>query len=198
MRPVLVDLYCGMGGAAKGYSDAGFDVIGFDIEPQPYYPYRFVQVDVLELSWDTLRRYDAIHASPPCQVHSVATPRTVRTGLVDLIPRTRELLDASGRPWVIENVVGAPLRRPIQLCGSSFGLGVRRHRLFETWSDEIVGKPCCHHEQGPTISVAGHFSESLAEAQAAMGIDWGDKQSLTQAIPPAYTRWIGEQLIKAV
>ena len=198
MRPVLVDLYCGMGGAAKGYSDAGFKVIGVDIVDQPHYPFDFRKLDVKRVEPRHLGWYDAVHASPPCQAHSIATGTEARAEHEDLIPFTRELLIAAGKPWVMENVVGAPMHRPIQLCGSSFGLGVRRHRLFETWSDEIVGKPCCHHEQGSTISVAGNFGAPLAEAQAAMGIDWGDKRSLTQAVPPAFTRWIGDQLIRAV
>ncbi len=138
MRPRLLDACCCQGGASKGYHDAGFDVVGVDIDPQPRYPFEFHRADVLEvlracdpypevLGW----RFDAIHASPPCQAHS-GTQRIQQNDHPDLIGEMRELLERTGLPYVIENVPGAPLRDPVELCGEMFGLRTYRHRLFET------------------------------------------------------------------
>ena len=133
-RPKLLDLYCCAGGAALGYHRAGFDVTGVDIDPQPNYPYGFMQADALALDDDFLARFDAIHASPPCQAFSDLAKRNGNAAdWPDLIGGTRDLLESAGKPWVIENVEGAPLLSPIVLCGTMFpGLRVIRHRLFET------------------------------------------------------------------
>lgn len=134
-RPVCLDLFCGGGGAAMGYWRAGFDVIGVDIAPQPRYPFPFVQADALAPPFD-LSGFDLIHASPPCQAHTPMSNRwrglgTLADERVDLIAPTRAMLEASGVPWVIENVRGAPLRNAFTLTGEMFGLGVHRPRKFE-------------------------------------------------------------------
>lgn len=214
MRPRILDMYCCAGGAAKGYHQAGFDVIGVDINPQPNYPYEFHQADALEFLFDAYDKYDpfvyvdAIHASPPCQAYSPLRHRTGET-YVDLVDATRSLLEATGLPYVIENVPGAPLRNPIQLCGSSFGLGangrqLRRHRLFET-NFPVMAMPCAH--QGQPIGVYGTggggqmtrgYKGTPEEYREAMGIDWATRAEIAQAIPPAYTEHIGGYLLAEV
>lgn len=213
-RPRLLDLFCGAGGAAVGYHRAGFDVIGVDINPQPNYPYEFHQADAPEFLFDAYDKYDpfvyvdAIHASPPCQAYS---PLRHRTGeeYVDLVDATRSLLEATGLPYVIENVPGAPLRNPIVLCGSSFGLGangrqLRRHRLFET-NFPVMAMPCNHH--GQPIGVYGTggggqmtrgYKGTPEEYREAMGIDWATRAEIAQAIPPAYTEFIGGFLLAEI
>ena len=208
------------GGASKGYADTGFDVVGIDIKKQKRYPYEFIQADCLEIlqDLDYLRTFDVIAASPPCQTHSrtkhLRDAQGGTTTKLDLIPQTREALIASGVPYVIENVPGAPLINPVQFCGSSFGLKVRRHRLFES-SIEITGSVCKHKEQGKPIGVYGAMNDtaqgldkatgkyviggstakSIEEARSAMGIDWMIWGELVEAIPPAYTYAIGKQLL---
>lgn len=203
----LLDLFCCGGGAAKGYTGAGFTVTGIDIEPQPKYPYEFIQDDALCYLAEHGHEYDVIHASPPCQRYSSMT-RTAKTSEQhpDLIAPTRALLEASGKPYIIENVVGAPLRDPVLLCGTMFpGLRVYRHRLFETnWPlvppvhPKHTAKPMPKAGRGANaegwLSVAGHFSD-VGAAQRAMGIDWLGQKELAQAIPPAYTEYIGRQLL---
>ena len=217
-RPLLLDLYCGAGGAAVGYHRAGFEVVGVDIAPQPNYPYRFIQADVLDLGEFTA--YDleaaAIHASPPCQAHSQQTQD--RTKHTNLIPETRDLLERSGLPYVIENVVGAGkhLIDPVRLCGSSFGMNVQRHRLFETnWA--LLGQPCDHswwtprfrslridyHRAGKLAKVVGvhghlNYPGEFPIRCEAMEIDWMTNAELVQSIPPKYTEYIGEQLINQI
>ncbi len=212
-RPLLLDLFCGAGGAAMGYHRAGFDVIGVDIAPQPLYPFSFIQGDALEVdSWawpscgyEFPRGFDAIHASPPCQAYSVATRD--KSKHADLVGPTRDLLERLGLPYVIENVVGAPLLNPVQLCGSAFGLRVRRHRLFETnWI--LLVPPCDHKSQGQPVGVYGEGSSkgqvrgrkasSEAEVLQVMEMPWADRKTATQAIPPAYTELIGAQLLAHV
>jgi DNA (cytosine-5)-methyltransferase 1 len=208
-RPLLLDLFCGAGGCSVGYHRAGFDVVGVDLNPQPQYPFHFIRADafafVAEHGWE----YDAIHASPPCQAHTAMRRlgKNAGAGAVDLIPQTRASLASSGKPYVIENVVGAPLRSPLILCGSTFGLGVRRHRLFESNVD-LGPRPSCRHKDVPRpIAVYGDHPQSpgdktyrvnrartLAEGQAAMGIDWMPWRPLTQAIPPAFTEYVGLRL----
>lgn len=219
VRPLLLDLFCGAGGAAKGYSDAGFDVVGVDIEPQPNYPYEFHQDDALGLSRFAIGiKFAAIHASPPCQHYSTASGKAKKRGktFVNLVEPTRQLLEATGRPYVIENVVGAPLHSPVRYCGSSFGLDVRRHRLFES-NQPIEAPPCDHTWQTPRFqsldsrmakagklaSVVGvhgncNYAGEFELRCRAMGIDWMTNAELTQAVPPAYTRHIGEQLMTLV
>jgi DNA (cytosine-5)-methyltransferase 1 len=207
VKPRLLDLFCGAGGAAMGYSRAGFDVVGVDINPQPNYPFEFVQADALEYlaQWIDLRLvgFDAIHASPPCQLFSVSTVMHDRSQHVDLLTPTRELLIETGLPYVIENVPGAPMRDAVRICGSGLGMvRLRRHRLFES-SVPLMGVPCAHGQNRDIISVVGHSEGNgrtgpgylMADKEAAMGIDWMNRNDLSQAIPPAYTEFIGTQLL---
>ena len=209
MRPRLLDLFCGAGGAAMGYHRAGFDVVGIDIKPQPHYPFMFLYGDALAFlrgrEWETYGLgIDAIHASPPCQAYTKA--RKLQGNVhEDLISPTRELLKATGLPYVIENVKGAPLRDPVVLEGQMFdGLNVHRPRLFETnWPLGVpalipppprqtkMGRP---PREGEAMQVVGHFSDVPA-GREAMGIDWMTQGELAQAIPPAYTEFIGQQLL---
>jgi DNA (cytosine-5)-methyltransferase 1 len=206
----LLDLYCKAGGASKGYADAGFEVTGIDIKKQKRYPFTFIQADCLEVlkDLDYLRTFDVIAASPPCQTHSATKHLRVAQGKttdkVDLIPQTREALIASGKPYVIENVPGAPLINPVQFCGSSFGLKVRRHRLFES-NLALTGSSCKHKEQGRPVGVygsmkdeipsGGRTAKTIEEAREAMGIEWMIWGELVEAIPPVYTYEIGKQLV---
>lgn len=211
MRPRLLDLFCGAGGAAMGYHRAGFDVVGVDIRPQPNYPFEFWQADALEF----LRKYNvgspgmgfrAIHASPPCQAY-------MRSGTVardgrhpDLLVPTRELLEATGLPWVIENVPGAPMRPDAVLCGSQFGLAIRRHRWFEfSWAEPVLTLACDHsrpvtgvygHPHGKGGANAGMLPSDLETWSREMGIEWMATAELAVAIPPAYTEFIGHQLLE--
>ena len=191
-----------------GYHRAGFEVVGVDINPQPHYPFEFIQADAMTYPLDG---FEAIHASPPCQAFTRAAKlRDAQGGRVsslDLVADTADRLVLNGRPYVIENVPGAPLQGVV-LCGSTFGLGVRRHRIFESnvW---LAGPgPCRHREQGRPIGVyhvlgdeiphGGRTARTLDEAQRAMGIDWMAWAELKEAIPPAYTEWIGRQLLTAL
>ena len=213
MKPRLLDLFCGAGGAAMGYHRAGFEVVGVDIKFQPNYPFRFIQVNALDaLVLPGFDRFDAIHASPPCQKFSItanlARAQGKKASEVDLLTPIRPLLEATGLPYVIENVAGAPLRDPLVLCGSTFGLGVRRHRLFESNLPLFGAGPCRHKEQGRPIGIyysigdeipkGGKTAISLEEGQAAMGIDWMTWNELKEAIPPVFTEHIGRQLIRAM
>jgi len=206
----LLDLYCKAGGASRGYQLAGFEVVGVDIKKQKRYPYEFIQADCLEVmkDMDFLKSFDVIAASPPCQTHSITqhlrNAQGKSTDKVDLIPQTREALIESGKPYVIENVPGAPLINPIQMCGSYFGLKVRRHRRFES-NLPLVGSPCKHKEQGKPVGVygsmrdeipkGGHTAKTIEEAREAMGIDWMIWGELVEAIPPIYTQEIGKQIL---
>lgn len=204
-RPRLLDLFAGAGGCSVGYHRAGFDVVGVDLHPQPRYPFEFHQADALTYPPDG---FDAIHASPPCQAWSLATVfhgRTTADTHPQLVAPIRERLDATGLPYVIENVAGAPVRKDLLLCGEMFGLRLHRHRYFE-----INGFLCmrprharhrlkgaihnCHIEAGHARQVAGHFAD-LDDARDAMGIDWMERDELAEAIPPAYTEFIGAQLL---
>lgn len=211
MRPLLLDLFCGAGGAGKGYHDAGFDVVGVDIAPQPNYPFEFYQWDALTFPLDG---FDAIHASPPCQSYSALSGLTTRD-YPALIEPVRERLLAAGVPYVIENVIGAPLLAPIRLCGSSFGLRVWRHRLFEMSCPPAMVPPCSHEQHPEPLDVTGTGGPSskprttpggglsrkprgLEEAREAMGIDWMRRHELAEAVPPAMTEWIGAYLMAEV
>jgi DNA (cytosine-5)-methyltransferase 1 len=208
-RPRLLDLFCCGGGAGYGYKLAGFDVVGVDNKPQPKYPFAFVLGDALEYLEAHGDKYDAIHASPPCQGYSHLTPAKNRGDHAKLIPALREMLVALGKPYVIENVAGArnELRNPVMLCGSMFGLRTQRHRYFET--NFPVFAPCkCDHSNLPLLvttaskaSRAKRFAlgmkpKSVTNAPAAYGIDWMGCAELKEAIPPAYTLHIGRELIK--
>ena len=189
-----------------GYHRAGFEVVGVDKKPQPHYPFEFHQADALDFPLDG---FDVIHASPPCQAYSTLASFTPAGGWPDLYEATRERLVGSAARWVIENVVGAPYRSGFILCGSMFGLKVRRHRNFEC--SELMFPPACDHAgQGRPVGVYGHgqfYWENgvrcwrnvpRAEAEAAMGIDWMSREELSEAIPPAFTEWVGTQLLNVL
>lgn len=213
-RPTLLDAFCGAGGASAGYERAGFEVDGVDHVEQPRYPYPMVVADALEYIARHGHEYDVIHASPPCQFAARITQRNQRAVArrhANMIPETREALLSTGRPYVIENVVEALrwMRHPIRLCGSSFGLDVRRHRLFES-NVLLFGLDCDHSWQTPrfrsldgrrealasVVGVHGHlnYSGELELRRAAMCIPWMTAAELSQAIPPSYTEFIGGQL----
>jgi hypothetical protein len=205
----LLDLFSGAGGAARGYQMAGFHVTGVDIKPQPRYAGdAFVQGDALDYVAAHGHEFDAIHASPPCQAFSVMKSLHNAKAHPNLIPETQALLRSFGVPYVIENVPGAPLETSLMLCGSMFGLRshrgyLRRHRHFET-SDLIFAPGPCRHE-GLAIGVYGHGSAghlgqrmrtaNVDEARILMGMPWSTRDGLSQAIPPAYTKFIGDQLM---
>jgi DNA (cytosine-5)-methyltransferase 1 len=211
----LLDLFCGAGGAAMGYYQAGFtDIVGVDINPQPNYPFEFVLGDALDpTACYAGERYDLIHASPPCQRFSDLAHRNGNgDDWPDLIAPTRDLLKASGVPYVIENVEGAPLQDPVMMCGTMFtALRVLRHRLFEK---SFPVKPPMHgrhplvftHDKRKNhygkldqntsyVQVTGGGNCTIKNAREAMGIDWMTKKEINEAIPPAYTKFIGEQFL---
>lgn len=220
-RPRLLDLFCCSGGAGAGYARAGYDVTGVDLVDRPRYPLRFVQGDALEylariIDSGEVRRYALIHNSPPCQAGCTLT---IGTNLsrgwggehVQLIPALRELLESSGVPYVMEQPNGrAPVRKDITLCGEMFGLDVLRHRNFELGGWFTLSPPHSTHRgyvrgwrhgeyrEGPYVAAYGDGGgkATIPEMQAAMGIDWTDvRKELTEAIPPAYTEWIGRAFL---
>lgn len=211
MRPKLLDLFCGAGGAAMGYYRAGFEVVGVDIKPQKHYPFHFILDDALTfLDEADLSGFTAIHASPPCQAYSSSTRALRNSGKLypNLVDPTRYRLLNSRKLYVIENVPGAPIRADYRLCGCQVGLNLRRERWFET-SWEGFGWSASHVHSGPVVSVVGHaspssvrkalgYNPSLRDWQKAMGIDWMNRDELSQAIPPAYTEYIGKQLLEAI
>jgi DNA (cytosine-5)-methyltransferase 1 len=231
----ILDLFCCAGGAGMGYHRAGFEVVGVDIKPQPRYPFPFILGDAIDVltrmlqgekflasdgRWYGIEDFDAIHASPPCQKYT-----RMNKGLLqsqgrnkvhpDLIEPTRRALRATGLPYVMENVEGAPLLDPIMLCGSSFNLLVQRHRLFEsnlflmsmtcTHSLQVYDKPALHrltgHRKATMSRVVGCYGHGRGKGDdkqawsTAMGIDWMIRAEIAQAIPPAYTEFIGRQLL---
>jgi DNA (cytosine-5)-methyltransferase 1 len=213
MRPRLLDLFCCEGGAAVGYHRAGFDVVGVDIVPQPRYPFEMVVADALTLDPGFIGGFDAIHASPPCQSYSTMSNRHGSDEL-ELIEPTRELLVGAGVPWVIENVVGARphMRSPLMIHGGHFGLRVYRPRLFE--SNVLLLAPPKASPPKDAAAVYGYQprprllwtrkdgtelkSATLDEAREAMGMPWASWNGCREAIPPAYTEWIGRQLLANV
>jgi DNA (cytosine-5)-methyltransferase 1 len=212
MIPVrLLDLFSGAGGAAMGYARAGFVVTGVDIKRQPHYPFRFIHGDVFEvLDRIDLTRFDAIHASPPCQRYTRgARQRGSVENHPDLIDPVRQRLRAIGKPYVIENVELSPLINPILLCGVAFGLGVFRHRLFEmNWAhglQTLDPRHPGHIGDGRFYTVAGHtgynstrdgrIGGTADDWRRAMDIKWMNCYELAEAIPPAYTQHIGESLM---
>ncbi|WP_041258743.1 DNA cytosine methyltransferase [Fibrella aestuarina] len=205
-KPKLLDLFCCAGGAGMGFHRAGFEVVGIDRSPQPRYPFRFIQADALQYLADNWKNFNAFHASPPCQRYSVLTPTEHQDKHPDLIGPTRDLLLATGKPYDIENVPGArhELHNPIMLCGSMFGLKTHRHRFFEIGFDVLIMTPACKHDFIPTV-VSGttkrlengkRREHTVAECRAAMDIDWMIRKELDQAIPPAYTEYIGNHMIE--
>jgi len=217
MKPRLLDLFCGAGGAAMGYHRAGFEVVGVDIKSQPRYPFEFFQFDALEYLAELVTldvsfpdQLDAIHASPPCQAYTQAALSQRNAGKVypDLLGPTRDLLEQTGLPWVIENVPGAPMRPDFKLCGCQVGLELRRERWFEmNWLVNPLVPP--HHHPHAVPSVVGHgtpswvreqlgYNPTIADYRAAMGIDWMNRDELSEAIPPVYCELIGHQLMQHI
>jgi DNA (cytosine-5)-methyltransferase 1 len=201
MSFLLLDLFCCAGGAAMGYHHAGFQVVGVDHKAQPHFPFEFYQADALEYLRENGERFDVIHASPPCQRYSCATPIATRCTHPDMIAETRAALQSVGKPYVIENVRGAVrlLRSPIMLCGTMFGLRVRRHRYFEIHpriAPPILG---CDHSFHPVVisgSAHGRGEAKVPEMKKAMGVEWmAVRREVREAIPPAFTEYIGGQLI---
>jgi hypothetical protein len=216
-EPWLLDVFCGVGGATEGYRRAGFRVLGVDIEPQPdYCGDDFVQGDAAAFIYSCGSWFTAIHASPPCQAACTLTKGTnVGRKYPQLIPATREALISTGRPWVIENVSGAPIRKDLMLCGDMFpGLAVIRHRYFETRTGFRIPQPkhtkhrgrvsgMRHGEwfEGPYFAVYGDGGGkgSVAQWREAMSIDWTwNRKSIAEAIPPAYSEYVGKFLIEGV
>lgn len=205
-KPKLLDLFCCQGGAGMGYHRAGFEVTGVDLFPQPRYPFEFVQGDALEYLERNWRHYDAIHASPPCQAFTNAQ-KLMGNEHPDFITPTREILERIGLPYVIENVPGAPLNDPFELCGAMFRLGTYRHRLFETNFQVTIPDHPEHTARttkmgrrpidGEMMHVVGNFS-GVEKAKKAMGIDWMNRDGLRESIPPVYTEHIGSSLLDEV
>ncbi len=205
----LLDLFCGVGGASVGYARAGFEVHGVDLKHGKRYPYTYTRADVLDVLQDHkfIQQFDVIHASPPCQTHSITqhlrNAQGKTTSKIDLIPETRAALIAADKPYIIENVPGSPLINPIQLCGSSFGLKVRRHRLFES-NMPLEGSMCNHKLQGRPVGVYGSLNDEIPkggktaatidQAREAMGMPWAIWTELVEAIPPAFTEYLGGQI----
>ena len=217
-KPRLLDLFCGAGGAARGYGRAGFEVVGVDIKRQRHYPFVVFEGDALAFlsDRDWIRGFDAIHASPPCQRYAGITKVWgAQDSHPDHIATVRNLLQATGLPWVIENVPGSPLRQPFQLCGSAFDLRVRRHRWFESTLN-VVPPPCDHHWQDadPIYTIrqhgkskrtgvcyvfgGGQAGQPVASWREAMELPGLTVDELSQAIPPRYTEWIGRHLMAAM
>lgn len=215
----LLDLFCCQGGAGMGYHLAGFEVVGVDIAPQPRYPFQFVQADALVylaqiIASGEIREYDAIHASPPCQEYSSLRHMKTRE-YPAILGAVRERLSATGLPWIMENVQRAPMHHGVLLCGTALGMRVRRHRLFD--SSHLLYPPgLCHHTPDD-VNVYGHgawnyrpWGDSqkhwqrtntkqcplpIADAKAAFGASWMTQAGLAECIPPAYTQWLGQQLM---
>ena len=213
----VLDLYCAAGGSAAGLARAGFEIVGIDIEPQPEYPFDFIQADALcvDIGW-VRETFDFVWASPPC-LYATAYKRKKVDGKAwvkpaeNLIPKTRAILQASGLPFVIENVGGArhDLRDPLMLCGSSFGLDVRRHRYFETGGGlRLEQAPACDHKwQTPRFPPAGNRTNLRSTVEVGVwripmdvqhramgGCEWMSRSSLSKAVPPVYSEWIGKQV----
>lgn len=216
MSKTMLDLFCGAGGATKGYMEAGFLVEGIDLKHGKRYPgHSYVRGNVMDfLDPGYLATFDFIHASPPCQSFSItknlrnAQGKTVKATGGDLMEPVRDALIASGVPYVIENVVQAPLIDPLILCGSMFGLKVRRHRGFESNLTLTPPRPCDHKAQGRPVGIyggmrdnipsGGRTAHTMDEAREAMGIDWMIWTELCESIPPAYTQHIGEQVMTQI
>ncbi len=205
--PKILDLYCCAGGAGEGYRLGGFDVTGVDIKPQPKNPHTFVLSDALEYLAAYGGKFDAIHASPPCQEYTKTGKQWRKEGrkYPDLISSTRDALKKLGKPWVIENVPGSPLINPIFLNGSAFGIRVHRPRYFESnfpipqlevppMNPVKMGRPI---KEGDTVQPVGHFS-GVRYAAKEMGLPWMGQAELAQAIPAAYTKFISIHLLRVV
>ncbi|MBK3627008.1 DNA cytosine methyltransferase [Streptomyces sp. MBT49] len=202
-KPRLLDLFCCQGGAAKGYADAGFDVTGVDIVPQPRYPFTFVQADAVAFVLEHGAGFDFIHASPPCQ-HDSECQRIRGNAHPDLIAPTRAALETIGQPWVIENVRGAvpKLREPVMLCGPMFALETYRHRFFETGGGFRLDQPGHPAHLVPQAKMGraippGHYGQFVGNfsgvdlARKVMGVPWMNRDGIRECIPPAYAEHIG-------
>jgi DNA (cytosine-5)-methyltransferase 1 len=210
MKPKALDIGCCGGGVSAGLVQAGFDVTGIDIEEQPHYPYKFIQADAFSLSIDYLKQFDFLWASLHCQAYTKATMQFRLKGKqypTDQIERIREMFIKSGKPYVIENVEGAPLRNPVMLCGTMFDLRTYRHRCFESnFKIEQPQHPEHIHKQakmgrkvkpGEFIQMVGHFS-GVPFAREMTGCHWMNQYELAQSIPPAYSKYIAEQFMKTL
>ncbi len=213
-KPLLYDVFCGAGGATKGYQRAGFRVIGIDNKPQKHYcGDGFILMDALEFldryNTGEFERAAACHASPPCQRYSNCTPMRYRANHSDLIAIVRNKLNQTGKPYVIENVENARrlLINPVKLCGSAFGLNIRRHRYFEIYPPLFPLQSPCDHSR-PIVYVSGstgsssakfhRFDFTVAQRREAMGTPWMTDSELDEAIPPIYTEYIGKYLMQEV
>jgi DNA (cytosine-5)-methyltransferase 1 len=203
-KPKLLDLYSCQGGASKGYVDAGFDVVGVDIEDQPRYPYDFHQADALEYLEKNHHKFDAVHASPPCQNYTKA--RVLQNNEhPDLIGPTRDLLDQIGKPYIIENVPHSPLKNHIILCGQMFDIMTYRHRWFESNVDLVAPEHPKHKwvnnkmgrmpKPDEAMYIVGNFT-GVARAKEIMKIDWMNREGLRESIPPVYSEYLGKQLLQ--
>lgn len=230
MTPRLLDLFCGAGGLAVGYHRAGFEVVGVDLHPQPRFPFEFHQADAIMTLRDliegrrlgsySLGDFHAVHASPVCHDWSALASVSGTDGTAELLHLTLDLLPRTGVPWVVENVMGAPLahqsdlfgRHGVMLCGTMFGLQVLRHRLFEA-SFSLPAPPSHGSHVGEFYSPAGHGDPNWKRrdanphlsgvgyadrCRAAMGIDWMNRDELAQAVPPTYSEWVGCHLLAQV
>ncbi|MFE4207098.1 DNA cytosine methyltransferase [Streptomyces goshikiensis] len=200
---MLLDAFCCQGGAGTGYQQAGFDVTGIDQDPQPRYPLAFRQAEAVAFIREHGAGFDFIHASPPCQ-HDTDCQRIQNNDHPDLIAPTRAALEATGRPWVMENVRGAAhkLHRPVMLCGAMFGLRTYRHRYFETGGGFTLTPPPHPAHTVPQAKMGrpipegwygqfvGNFS-GVDLARQVMGVPWMNRDGIRECIPPAYTQWIG-------
>ncbi|MFG3166484.1 SAM-dependent methyltransferase [Streptomyces sp. NPDC048200] len=206
-RPRLLDLFSCQGGAAKGYADAGFEVVGIDKDPQPRYPYAFVQADAIAYVLAHGPEFDFIHASPPCQ-HDSECQRIQGNTHPDLIAPTRTALERTGRPWVMENVRGAAakLRAPVMLCATMFGLDNYRHRFFETGGGFTLQQLSHAVHTVPQAKLgrpvpAGHYGQFVGNfsgvdlARRVLGVPWMNRDGIRECIPPAYTEWIAERFL---
>lgn len=208
MRPRAIDLFCGAGGASMGLHNAGFEVLGVDHKPQPHYPFAFTQADALDAD---LAGASFVWASPPCQAFTAYKRKGMGwvRNAINLIPETRAKLAAWGGLSCIENIEGAPLIDPLLLCGSMFGLPIRRHRLFEL-SFGLLGPPCRHDLQRRTRGYPGAANRTnerhtvevgvwripLVVQREAMGTPWMTIAEMSQAIPPAYAEFIGRHAMR--
>lgn len=219
MKPRLLDLFCGAGGCSVGYDRAGFDVTGWDLTPHPDYPFPMVIGDAMSALRcpSILDAFDVVAASPPCPRFSTITPDSARENHPDFLTPTCAALKAWGGVYIVENVEGAArhMDHPVKVCGSAFGLRVRRHRYFETNAEWITPTECFHAQQGRPIGVygdhpqddeeyrrpdgtrRGNKAKTIEQAREALGIDWmTDWDDLTDAIPPLFTEYLGRQLLE--
>ncbi|MCX4991359.1 MULTISPECIES: SAM-dependent methyltransferase [unclassified Streptomyces] len=210
LHPRLLDLFCCQGGASKGYADAGFDVTGVDIAPQPRYPFRFIQADAIAYVLAHGAEFDFIHGSPPCQ-HDSECQRIQGNTHPDLIAPTRAALEATGRPWVLENVRGAvrKLNAPVMLCATMFGLANYRHRFFETGGGFTLEQPAHAVHAVPQAKMGrpvppGHYGQFVGNfsgvplARDVLGVPWMNRDGIRECIPPAYAEHIGQAALTSL